>query len=396
MAEGGFEPLTLQEVLSDVDLEEKNSPDLGRARRWAGVLAGFSASLLVGFLLHRSGKRHIWQKDVNSFVDFAIAPEDWSDFGQNTVCRGYEKGGQVGNLDREVPGYGMSAVKLASKEACKEKCQTDFANGKACYGIEYQTSKQYCEIWRIPILYTLNKKAANLKYGTKDETDYECSTYIPGAGGVASEDCKNETELNNATDATNPCLAQAAAAAGAGGPAPAPPTPAPTPAGPARRLSQTPAEALATCVATEKLKCCLSTTLNKAARADCCSGPEHQLAEKGLCLPGSATGASCTLAGHCADSAAKCYHTTGTEALCLLTCMAPNSCHLFGKCATSESVKNCHGLPYEGNCCDPSMKCYFLDANRTQSKCMATCDNVRQNVGEGGNLCEEVPAVTMN
>merc|ERR1719362_53231 len=251
MAEGtGFEPLTLQEVLSDVDVEEQNSSNLGRTRRWTGVLVGFSASLLVGFLLHRSGVQHIWQKDMNSFVDLAAAtPEDWSDFGAGTVCRAYDKGGQLGNLGRHDPGYGMSAIgSIATVDACKQKCATDFANGKACYGIEYQTSRKYCEIWRIPILYTLNKTAANLKYGTKEATDFQCSTYIPGKEGVASTDCKNETDLNIATDATNPCQAEAAAADAA--PAPAPP-PAPSPPGGVgnRRLTQTPAEALAACVA---------------------------------------------------------------------------------------------------------------------------------------------------
>jgi len=272
----GFEPLTLQEVLSDVDVEEKNSSNLGRARRWACVLLVVQPfSLLAGFLLHllhKSGTQHIWQNDINSFVDFAIDPEYWSDFGAGTVCRAYDKGGQLGNLGRHDPGDGMSAIgNVATMDACKEKCQTDFANGKACYGIEYQTSRKYCEIWRIPILFTLNKAAANLKYGTKEATDFECSTYETGAGGVASTDCKNETDLNNATDSTNPCQAEAAAAAG-----PAPPAAPPAGGGgrggcggAARRLSQTPAEALAECVATEKLMCCLSTTLNKAARADC-------------------------------------------------------------------------------------------------------------------------------
>merc|ERR1719362_693379 len=80
----------------------------------------------------------------------------------------------------------------------------------------------------------------------------------------------------------------------------------------------------------------------------------------------------------------------------LCTLPADMSCHLFGKCATSEGVTICHGVPYEGNCCDPSMKCYFLDANRTESKCMATCDNIRQTLGEGGKLCEEVTAVTIS
>lgn len=341
------------------------------------------------------------QKDMNSFVDFAAAaPEDWSDFGAGTVCRAYDKGGQLGNLGRPDPGYGMSAIgSIATVDVCKQKCATDFANGKACYGIEYQTSTKRCEIWRIPILYTLNKTAANLKYGTKDATDFQCSTYIPGKEGVASEDCKNETDLNNATDPTNPCQAVAAGRAeplAAPDAPPTPPAPPPDPNKPARRLTQTPAEALAACVATEKLRCCLSTTLNTAARVDCCADPAHKLADRGVCLPCTATGASCKLSGHCCDAAAKCYHTTGTEAQCLQTCMAPNSCHLFKKCATAETIKNCHGVPYEGNCCDPSMKCYFLDANRTESKCMATCDDVRRNVGEGGILCEEVVAVPLS
>merc|ERR1719362_172718 len=410
MAEGtGFEPLTLQEVLSDVDVEEQNSSNLGRTRRWTGVLVGFSASLLVGFLLHRSGVQHIWQKDMNSFVDLAAAtPEDWSDFGAGTVCRADDKGGQLGNLGRHDPGYGMSAFgSIATVDACKQKCETDFANGKACYGIEYQTSRKYCEIWRIPILYTLNKTAANLKYGTKEATDFQCSTYIPGNEEVASAHCKNETDFNNLTDPTNPCRELHEAAAPAPSPPPgAPPAPAAPPPAPAppptpippfsRRLTQTPAEALAACVATEKLRCCLSTTLNNAARADCCADPAHKLADRGRCLPCTATGASCKLSGHCCDSAAKCYHTIGAEAQCLQTCMAPNSCHLFGKCATAMSLKNCHGVPYEGNCCDPWLKCYFLDANRTESQCMATCDDVRQNVGEGGKLCEEVVAVPLS
>lgn len=399
-----LESLMIQEVLPDVGMDDQmDSVNLGRGRRWAALLAGFSASMLVGVFLQKGNlARAIWQNDVHSFVDLVVVPDDWFDYGTGTVCRAYDSGVQMGNLGRETEsGQGIATFQpIATEDACKAKCQESFASGKPCYAIEYQVSMKYCEIWKMPMKYTLNKTAANLKYGTKFQDDFQCSAYIPGSKGIAAGECKNETALENATDETNPCKVEATAVAAA-----RPSTASTTPPLAERRLQsvvprrlvqppvQTPAEALAACKATEGLKCCLSTALNKAARAECCADPAHRLADNGVCLPCTTAGASCKLSGHCCDPVSQCFHTTGSEALCMQTCATPNSCKPWGKCATSESMKNCHSLPYDGNCCDPLMKCYFLDVNRTESKCMATCDDVRQNVGEPDKLCEEVPVV---
>jgi len=264
--------------------------------------------------------------------------------GKGTVCRHFD--------DRD--GYGQIAVRMPNLQACQNKCKAR----ADCHGIEYRASTKRCEIWRMEIRYSLNLIMANKKNPVNNfPEDYECFTFkrspSPSVDGCNTAQC-----------------------------------------------SSLPASAKTQCEQTVQLNCCIASSLNAAAKKDCCTDTKWPLADHRKCSPCGEAGKGCFDSACCKNKMLTCYVQNSEWADCRDSCQvgqvdlsstkypqSPWSCKGPDSCA-SQSV-NCMQGMYGGSCCDYGMTCFMK--NTTFGQCKRTCDSVRQNVGEDQWSCEKAP-----